>query len=494
MSVKLHIKSAYGHPCFLLNRFRKYFPQTILILSVITSLCLHWDVFGYDLVGYHAWRQTQTQTVINNFCNIDFNIFNPRLNNLRYPDGVLRMEFPLYQWLAAGICKITGSPVLTTRIFSFVIGLFSSFGFYLLAKAVFKDRLIAAIGAWALMFSPVFYYYTVNPLPDNLGLCFGVFALYYFVLFYRSRRNLHFLIYAILLLFASLSKLPFILFGVHALVMWLRREITAMLFLLLGIILTPAIVWYALVIGTWGDDNEVASGVFAGGFDLFTYLDYLQHNFVSTLPELFINYSALVLFAAGVFFIFRKKVVAKRGLTLYFFAGLAAVIFYTLFELNMIAKVHDYYLFPYLPFLFLIVLFGFRELRAGQNKFMKVLAVVCVVCMPVTAFLRCNTRWNLESPGFNSTFLEKKDELRKLIPERAICLTGNDDSENINLYYLDRKGYAFWEDKIDSAMISGYVKKGVQYLVSDAQMSGETMKALPPPIAIFNDVKIYKLY
>ena len=51
------------------------------------SVAMHWRVFQTDLVGVHVWRQVQTQTVIVNFYEEDFNILNPRLDPRGSGDG-----------------------------------------------------------------------------------------------------------------------------------------------------------------------------------------------------------------------------------------------------------------------------------------------------------------------------------------------------------------------------------------------------------------------
>ena len=63
----------------------------------------------------------------------------------------------------------------------------------------------------------------------------------------------------------------------------------------------------------------------------------------------------------------------------------------------------------------------------------------------------------------------------------------------INLYYLNRKGYTFFEDQLNVDIINHYKQKGVSYLVSNAVLNENTKQFLPAPIAIFGDLKIYKL-
>ena len=474
-----------------LTNYRHIHVVTI-VLAVTISFLLHLPIFKLNLIGYHVWRQTQTQTVIENFCTEDFCILNPRLNNLSFPDRIIRMEFPLYQWIVAFFCKLFGNHVLVTRIVTFIIGIFSISGFYLLASSVFKNKKMAAVGAWAICFSPVFYYYTINPLPDNLALCFGIYALYFFSRYYAEAKLKYLILFSASVSLAALCKLPFILFIVPFAVYWIKNSKKVLEAGIVLLFLLPAIIWYACVIGTWGD-NGIIKGVLNSDITLTNYLDYIAHNFISTIPELYINYAALFLFVVGVFLAVKRKIILKNKMATYLFFGFMGVLAYIFFELNMIATVHDYYLFPLLPFLFLISLYGFNVLIQQKNRFLKTMAILCILLMPLTAYLRSQTRWNVVNPGFNKALYLYKTQIEKIIPQNAICLTGNDNSGMINLYYLNRKGYTFFEDQLNVDIINHYKQKGVSYLVSNAVLNENTKQFLPAPIAIFGDLKIYKL-
>ena len=139
--------------------------RNITLLSIaIISLLMHFNNFNKELMSVHVWRQTQTQSNINNFYEEDMNILNPRRNHRGDSDGIYRMEFPLMQWLTALLYKVFGNHIMITRVFMFIVGLFSILGIYILLFALFKNKLLALFGAWAFNFSPCFYYYTINQL------------------------------------------------------------------------------------------------------------------------------------------------------------------------------------------------------------------------------------------------------------------------------------------------------------------------------------------
>src|SRR3954469_22740211 len=148
---------------------RKHYRLLLLAIPFV-SIILHWYVFGLDLVGIHVWRQTETQHVINNFYREDMNILHPRVNNMIDRDRLLLLEFPVMQWIFALFYKVFGPHVVISRILSFITGLFSAYGMFYLADRAFKNKATATIAAWTFSFSPLFYYYTLNPLPDNFAM------------------------------------------------------------------------------------------------------------------------------------------------------------------------------------------------------------------------------------------------------------------------------------------------------------------------------------
>ena len=119
----------------------------ILFSIVLISLVMHFNHFSKELISFHVWRQTQTQSTIINFYEEDMIILNPRINNRGDGDGISRMEFPLMQWLVACLYKVVGDHLIISRIFMFIIGLISVLGIYKLIISIFQNRTMALIGA-----------------------------------------------------------------------------------------------------------------------------------------------------------------------------------------------------------------------------------------------------------------------------------------------------------------------------------------------------------
>ena len=473
--------------------------RIILCCIPIISIALHFHVLNKDLTGIHVWRQTETQSVINNFYRESFNIFDPHVNGPADTDRIHRMEFPLMQWLFALFYKLFGSHISVTRVLTFIIGLFSVWGIFYLADKIFNNKVIATVCAWCFNFSPVFYYYTINPLPDNMAMCMGIWTIGLFYHFINTQKTLHLVLSGICLCIAALVKLPFILYDsfiiCYLLLRLKRNGFHKSLFHIAGIYtlaIIPVITWYAWVIPAW--NNGVVKGAFETKQSAQELLHILTATLTSILPELLINYGSMLFFVAGFYFLFQQRKQHKRNSPMFFFWGLS-IIFYYLYEMNMITTVHDYYLFPFLPLIFLIVGYGCYNLLCSNNRPLSILSLVCLAILPLTAFLRIDSRWDTKDPGFNSAYYNNKEQLRKMIPADAYCVVGNDPSSYILLYYIDRKGWAFDDDELTADRLTYYISKGAQYLFSDskADANPEIQAHLAEKIFEQGSLRVYKL-
>lgn len=453
------------------DRYRRNVVFTAILL---VNLLLHWNHWQKDLMSFHVWRQTQTQSNIDNFYEEDFNILNPRKNDRGNEAGFFRMEFPLMQWLVACLYKLFGSHIIITRIAMFVISLFTLLGIYRLIKLLCNKEDTALAVTWALNFSPTFFYYSINPLPDNFALCLGVWGLAKFIQADIDKKMIQYFLAGLFLSLSTLCKLPFILFFALPFFSLLGKLIQSKFsfsYWIRGIILALPLVlpamWYITVIPQWGGAGSgIVNGVSDNKVPFTTVLEYLQHNLISTLPELLLNYGNALFFIAGLVLIIKLKYYKKK----YFFPFLGlslAVISYFLYEINMIVKVHDYYLFPFFPLLFIITGIGLHFFLNSKKIMLKRLTLVLLILLPFTCMLRLSGRWDAENPGFNKALLDYKTELQTAVPDNALCIAGSDPTHFVWFYYLHKKGWIFDQDNKNKIHCDSLIKLGAKYLYSD---------------------------
>lgn len=472
----------------------------VLISLPLFSTIMHLRAFPADLIGVHVWRQSQTMTNVVNFIEEDFNIFNPRRNNQGNRSGIYRMEFPIMQWCFAAVSKFTGQPLLTSRILTFIISLLSILGFYFLLKFLFKNEIIALIGAWSLNFSPAFFYYAVSPLPDNFALCVGIWALVVFLKSLPEANWKNTALSAFLMSLSMAAKMPFILFYAIPFGFYIQKIIQRKLIIhdiIKGFIwisfFLPTLLWYLWVIPTW-EGNGIVSGMLTLAQSPTELLDYLQHNLFSNLPELLLNIGAVPLFIAGFYFIKKHKAYQHQLFyPILFWAFLTLLYFF--FELNMIGKVHDYYLFPFYPILFIIVAYGAFHTLILRNG--KTIVAILLISLPIFAFARMQGRWNPEDPRFNKDLLEHKIALQQLSQQSDLIVAGDDESFAIWFYHLDRKGWGFSKNfPLEPNRLKVMIKKGAKYLYTDNEAVLNNPKFQPylqNEVGKFGSIHVFEL-
>ena len=478
------------------------FKKIIFPVILVTSLLMHLPHFNKELCSIHVWRQTQTQSGINNFYEEDMNIFNPKRNARGDTDGIFRMEFPLMQWTTACLYKIFGNHLIISRIFMFIVGIFSVIGTFKLIKNLFNNELIAIIGAWAFNFSPSFYYYTINPLPDNLALCCAIWGLAFFFAWYKQNSTTKNLIFSgIFFSIAALCKLPFIIYYIVPLTyftiliikkQFYKKHIINML-CLFSFALLPCL-WYGFVISGW-TGNPIVAGMAGNEKPILLILDYYRYILISTLPELLLNYGSTLFFLIAFFFLIKNKKYKNIKFILLLSLSIVCIAYY-LFEANAIAYTHDYYLFPFYPLLFILVAYGAYNLFISKHKILKYLTIAVLILLPLLCFIRMQSRWNLERPEFNKDLLIYKEELRNAVQKNDLVIAGNDISGFIFLYYIDKKGWCFDSDNLTPENIREMINKGAKYLYTDSeriQADIENSENMEKKILDKGTIRVYQL-
>lgn len=463
-------------------------PKYILVSIILLGVALHWNVWNLDIMGIHAWRQTQTMTVVENFASEDMNILNPRINARGDGDGIFRMEFPLMQWIFAWFYKWIGNELVVVRILTFTISVLSTLGFYHLLREYKQSELVSAVAAWCFSWSPVLFYYAVNPLPDNLALCFAIWSFVYLKRHQTDSSIQSLVFFSIFLSLATAVKLPYILFGAGYIPIFVsglksgafKDQIVKSS--VIALLLLPALAWYLWVIPQW-TNLALLGGVGAEeAFDYQSAMNTIWGTIHSLLPELLLNYGSVLFFVLGIAVFIQTKqkiVIFSIELSMLFFISL-----YYLYEVNMIGLAHDYYLFPFLPLLFLVVAAGVKKVLNYSSAWLRYVGLIALVILPATAYLRTQGRWIPE--GSAALLVKHKTELRNLVPDDALVVVGNDPSGFIFLYHIGKKGWTFEQNWLLSGDLQLYMDKGAKYLYSNTDFVEKE-----PTISIFLSKPIF---
>lgn len=475
----------------------------ILLLTLLTGIATHWKIFHTDLIGVHLWRQAQNQWNIRNFHRHDPNILNPRISahNLGHEGNILRYEFPLMQWSIAQLQYVFGEAILVTRISMFLLGFMGILGFYQLVWLLYKDKVLAACGAWILSFSPMFYYYTLNPFSDIPALAAQIWMMAFTVKYYQSQNFKDLVWAAACLCLAGLFKLPYAVFGLMpltaVLLLFYRdgRQWGLLFKSSIPLILAslPVVAWYSYAIASW-ESMGVLKGIF-GSAGMGEIPQYIGYHLFQWLPRHLINPAGVIFFISGLV-AFRRWKALSAGPSILLLAGAGIGLFYYAYEVNMIAKVHDYYLLPFLPWLHLVVVHGLHAFR--KHRALKTASIPVLGLFPWVAFFLINDYfWNIDRNGYNPDWFIHKKDLQQAAPRDSLCILLNDNTGVVFAYAVDKQGYVFDRDELPPMWVEDMIiRRGARYMYSDSRIvdsSGRIRPLLDSMLLQRGSVKVFRL-
>lgn len=479
-------------------RIRPY--QLLIAGAVLVSLAFHRQWFYSEIKGGHSWRQMQTMLNIRNFYRHDANIFNPRLNHFNSGvDNIFRAEFPLMQWGVAMIMKVAGEHLLVVRLCFWLVCLWGVWGFFKLLKLLEFDDWLASVGAVLLLFAPVVHNYLLAPIPDLMAFSAAIWYLVYILRFERQRDKLSLLLAALFLLIATLVKLQYLMFSVVSIGVFLRawrkeNSITLPNFLTAFtqlVIVTPALAWYAWVMPTW-QGNPVLSGIFGTDMTWQHLLGILWVYVYKNFPLILLSPVLVPPFIIG--FSNIRKLPGGRW---WIDALIVITLLYLLLQLNAIRSYHDYYLLPFLPWMYVVTASGVRRLleRAGERRHWMTGLILLLAL--AGAVIMVTPQWKVEKSSHNPNLLYYQQALKQAVPGNERCIMLNDKSNVQWPYMLDKQGYIFWGDGLPALWIEDMINnKGARYMYSDSRLVDEREDVQPFLDTLLleaGNIRVYKL-
>ncbi|WP_116125879.1 glycosyltransferase family 39 protein [Lewinella sp. IMCC34183] len=479
-------------------------------LSLVVSLLLHWSIFPLEIQGHHNWRQSQTMWNVYNFTYHDNDILNPRDSEWNGESNILRLEFPVMQWAIAQVVRLTGREVLVARLAVWLIGVFGLFAFYRLLRVMGFAAWLSLAGTVLLQFSPLFYFYTVNVQPDLLALAAGIWYLYLIFAYFRYRALTYLAGAGLALLLCTLAKLPFLMFSIVSIVYFLVELLTGRrplgkLFAFAGIqllLVSPALAWYAWVMPTW-KSSPALYGIFGNTNTSAQDLAILRYFYQQYLSYDLLSPAVWAFFLLGVFVPAARRVTVPYAR--YVWALALMTVLYVVLQWNTITTVHDYYLLPLLPWMYIVVCAGAGRVvqwtaarsRAGIGQF---LVAAAVVAAPLTAYSLRQGYWDVSMSYRYGEFRDVfayQDELRAAVDDDARVIVVNDNTATIFTWLIRKQGYIFAGNSLRPAWIGDMVENyGATHLYSNTRAIDEN-----PEVRVYLDslllsrgeVRVYRL-
>jgi len=411
---------------------------------LVLNFALHFNILTLDFQGKHAWRQCQTAWNIKNFATSDPNILNPRVSHYNFEDtNIYRYEFPIMQWSIGMVQRVFGQKVLIVRIMLFLFAAFGSIGFYKFLRRIKFDAIPALAGFLFYLFSPVVFYYMINPLPDNFALAASMWYLYFIVSYYDNKKKSHLFWASIFLLLATWAKLPFLMLSIVSIFLFFRNIIsdktnisseikTALI--QLGILM-PALVWYYYVMPGW-KGNGILTGVFGMKPDWAENFAIMRYHMHTMFPRILLYASVWIPFFVGLFFSIKRL---KNYRWVWWMLGMCFT--YLLLQFSVIEYAHDYYLMPFLAGLYIIVAIGVEKLISLKSKLGNVLVLLCLISAPFVSYYVSIDKWY--SVWYNKDLYKYRTALINAVPNTERCIMLNDLSKYVFPYQVNKRGYIY---------------------------------------------------
>lgn len=254
--------------------------------------------------------------------------------------------------------------------------------------------------------------------------------------------------------------------------------------------LSPAFLWYGWVMPHWNSSN-VLYGIFAEG--LFTYenLRIFIYHLTEMFPHILLSPPVWILIPAGGLFLVRT--LPEKG----WFVSLMGITFlYLILELNAINTYHDYYMLPFLPWLYILVGFGFEYLRNKGRRFLFLIFGIFVITAIYTP-LSTSENWSMKKTFFNNDLFVHKEALKGAVPQDARCIILNDPSQCIFSYQIDKMGFIFDSDNLPLPWLEDMVNNyEVRYMYSDSDKINKDpaiARYIDSTLLVAGSIRVFKL-
>lgn len=448
---------------------------SIILISAFIVRCYH---ITFQLNGNGLFRQTQTAGLIMEYFRNGINMFYPKMITLGEP-GILVLEFPLYQAIAALLYKIFFPNVVFAKLLTVIIGVLSIYYIYRISMKFLGQR-SSLLAAFFYAFAPLNSYYQSVPMPDALTVFLSLLMLDSLIEGIINERK-PFLIPAVLAATVGLMMkspyvaplyLPFIYLYFKK--RGLKSFLTPSLLIVFIVPFTFMVLWQAhvnsvneiyfnnadypfremrpSVIVKMKPLNAWYFGTLDQRLDIHSYFNIAQR-----IKKTIFSVVGIIFFIPGIIYFFRNKTL--NFFKVWLLAILASIM--VIFNLNV---VHTYYQLPILPLTSVICGIGASHLieRSKNKKALLIITVLLLAAFSVNSF-RYHIRYASGDKDYQKIgrFIDTSIEKNQMV---AISHPTIDLYDPSIMYFTNRHGFTLSHNRLNKDMIEYLIKKGVKYM------------------------------
>ncbi len=456
----------------------------VLMLLLVYYLLNYQEILFLRPMSIHQWAQCDRASVARNYAQDGMNFFKPHTHFLSNTEGVTGLEFPLMNYLAAICYKLFGFNEFWYRALSLLflsVGLFFTFR---ITELFLKQTVLAVLLTLSWYLSPILCYYSPNFLSDAASLGF-IMSAWYFYFRYREERTKKFLLlFFLFATLASLTKVTSLISIVVILTITLMEYFSSNVNLFKQLlkqvtvnrkeIVICAVLTFLLVIGWYGYaailSNKMTDKIFLVGINppqSWSDFPWVWNDIKKLWLPYYYHWSMYIVYAISMLvlvFRFKKLHPLLRLITLGL--GVGTICFVFLFFNQY--RVHDYYIIALLPFFFFLVVAVVHYLQTVTQNQQRLkyllhtfLLIICCISTWWCSIYLADKYTNDHLPYYN---IEGYMESFGVQPSDKV-ITLYDNSFNIQLYLMNRKGWRIEENKIETKRIESYINRGAKFIM-----------------------------
>lgn len=410
-------------------------------------------------IDEHTWRQTLTLMISKNFHEVSPNILYPRSSIGASTDGIMAVEFPVFNYFLSILYRIFGFQDWYGRLVNWTLGCIGLYYFYHTVKRLFNEQ-TAFFGTLAFMVSVTFMY-ARKTMPDSFALSLVIIGTY-FLIQYLDRSNWRNLLAGfILVTLGILSKIPTVCFLSILTIPILDKQIN----IRNKINITVALAFSAVLLFLWyfywmpylleTYKNQLIWPVsLQEGFLIFCQEIELVHQ---QFKNSFFYYPLLTLSLTGI-----SLALLKLHPTVKLTIGLYTLLFFLyVFKTGIVFPTHEYYIIPYTPLMAIGI--GFF---ISQTQIKSIVMLPCFLLLIAPAYHRYKQDSFVNKE--RKYLLELEPLTNQHIPESSKILVNGTHLDPTLMYFTGRRGWTINNDVLLlDGWIQDYKKEGAEFLVVD---------------------------
>lgn len=441
-------------------------PFLVLLLILVGGLGVRLYKIDNPIADWHSWRQSDTAAVSWLFARDGINILYPKYFDISStqtgefnPEGYRFVEFPVYNVLHASLSNAFTLPYVANsfevwgRLISIICALITSFLLYLLGK-----RLMGTAGgllsAFFYTFLPYNIYFTRIILPEPITVLFAVAALYFFMKFYDTGKNVWIYFSAVAFSFAMLLKPYMIFYALPIAVLTIKKYGFKALFkkysllIALDIALVPFFLWRI-----WENNYPMGIPFYKWAFngDQIRFKpSFWRWIFGERIGNLILGTWGIVPFVLGI--------VRKSKESLFINTLLLGMFMYVSTVATANVR-HDYYQTLIIPALSLALSNGSIFLWNNNNLYRSISRTILIFSlgiMFVVSATDVREFYKINHPEI----IEAGKAVDSLVPKNALVIAPY-NGDTAFLYQTKRKGWPYVDLPINEL-----IDKGASYWVS----------------------------